>query len=1826
MAATDAFVIVVGGSGSLVLESLVHTANLSVFRDLKLHVLAIDMDGLDPNLQQAQDAVKRYNELAPYLPPKDGVDIQIDLHVMTWKPGGRHGHVDTLGKKFDESANNRDLIRVLYSESQAKQDVSHGFDGDAKLSAAFISHWLSEAENTHELQLFLRALEESKSNRLFVAGSCFGGMGAGMIAALSRYLQKNYPQFLTNEFSLGLLAIVPHMAFVTSGQPVSSAGWYQATAEALHRFVNPTDTSSEYSIYQHIFLLGADEPISTSVRQRDDHLSANPATVTSWYGCIAIRQFFSKAFAQNHSETQLHMAAHAYGSWGWDQFWPQRYPDLEKQNIIFLQAIIFYRAYIKPAFANYHRNPGNEDLDYWLSGLQEEQRVKFFGAMGALEQYMLRYVDWLWQMATHLPKPAVLNRVEQGHGADSERNKGRVYGSPAVQTAEGNFSERSDAMAKTETLAERGRQDQRLARKTSGRQRKRVDANTIELMRRAELLDVLSVVDCDLAEEAAESLTRSKFCNSTILCMLEQSGGRSKQPVTTVEKVQNQTQSELGVQFAGVSTVDGVGSMLVKYVGNVGAGTDGGRYINSEEVRSALISVFRTIAKDPRYKDALEAFRFLWTTLIKKIVSATNQSVGLTPAPHAPAPTTGIHRPSVMFTVPGGEPLLEMLPLTIGEFNPVGQGMRYMQAAVHRMDRYVLECPDRPDSLTLCNLFHARIAGECGECEMHKARNVWMCTLSIALLSAVLAEHYGQFTWQKLWISPDYLLPVNVGSAGKADANDLWVLFVQGHNAELPIAYINGLTHVALAAQLSGEALRSIGIAEDQAWPDFSQWLQRLSYQQKQLLRRRLAMKSMFGDHIYRPMIDQMIEAIDGANEPVDIEMREAWEESLLIGLMVRNTADCDISVVQLGADPSFEELPIWLSDPEHRSDCVEALILLGERPVGWLDKEQLLCTMANAAWFERDHKRCNDQMRKLIEIVNSARKPDTDLHTLVRHQLSVLKNSFHDAPVLKRLMKSFGADMTAKKISVKWVITKAHPDELDLSKGPFRALRRMTYQTGEPEQLFSTYLLYTGGDDLVKGMLEQRTLSGIPYHIIRPTGIFGASLLTSETEYTLTCIPKHQDDDTLLFHTEIVACDRDIRYSAAKDYTGNHIISLDERQTIPCVALWANVADRAMPGWRIYYVFVCIHGNESGDFAVQAYDTQDGPIGPHKYIHSKHTRGKEKYWWSIFECGSRPKYLLLSRHGQSAGMLPLQGMSLPEAVGSNHPSKSAILAIDFGASSSIAAYRLNEDNYNEIFSMNHNGLLWLLNQKAGLPAANRFFIGNQLFTCLAPKEKFFAVQTIFRTNERITGDAAMRDAEYLDGNIIDLTSETDEGDAAIQYGFKSIRVASAVADDPKENDEDMNLRITRVFIKQFLHFCLLSLRLNNARKLDVYFATPLVLTYGAINPLGNAFINITKEVASRAGYNVEQDVNIHVLSESCAVGAFFYQKAQSSIEKSPGIFTLDIGGGTSDYSFWMKQTRDVNPNACCSNLLGGRELLSRTLCKSIERNHLMDDFIQSLEQQVMSRDPAAQKHKAGDIKKLIKKLKNLRSTNARRAILIDQWLDLLFLSHHQFMEKVLQSGSCGVLQSIISLGLLLLFWLANIVVYDVEKWDNVTAVGHYPKLFLAGHGANFYHMLPPWRHTVIANVFQKMGRPMLIVSDRGAAEQKTEVAMGLIHYSQLGKIVEGEDPQSRTSECGAGESQATTCCIHNHRDSILLNKQTTAESINDLLEKYADELQAHQNEEALGSAFHCLTSDTNKMSALKDMVEENARTLDGLNRSILNMRDQIMDGLGFSW
>lgn len=568
----------------------------------------------------------------------------------------------------------------------------------------------------------------------------------------------------------------------------------------------------------------------------------------------------------------------------------------------------------------------------------------------------------------------------------------------------------------------------------------------------------------------------------------------------------------------------------------------------------------------------------------------------------------------------------------------------------------------------------------------------------------------------------------------------------------------------------------------------------------------------------------------------------------------------------------------------------------------------------------------------------------------------------------------------------------------------------------------------------------------------------------------------------------------------------------------MPAVCYWPNgTASEGDVPWKIYYTYVHFHEKNAPVRFTSAIYNANGKSMTKNTLRVIRLEDKNltHYSWQTHASNVPPSFCTLEDNGQCVGSIMFGKPDTFPAL-----TRDAMLAIDFGTTMTTGAVLLDKNRKDYIITpifdqstlkwemLGDDGPLWSLNQ----------FIADQLNRAgtRGGTGAFFSAFARFTPQERVKEEPSAENDELPletpEANTSTLKPARPYAREQHQELFVDGHIYyygdSMYYDNPMGNQRFVGLKLKEMdvghdwaednismFLRQVLEMYLLYCRMNGARVKKILFAFPLAFRNGEQNIFREKIKALLTSLADNTGL---ETFELDIKNESQAVCAYFagIPKIQAAM-LDKGIITLDVGGGTTDYSYCMVNKDSGNLCEFHSNNMGGQRMLAEYAyqCKRRDQDKelsALDWFYEGLQQIADSGKNDAKT----DIEAFLTDLK-VQTVNSKENFVfcIDRFVSL----RHDLFSDVLQTATFHEQYTLLLFELTLLLWFGYLIGTRLRTADNTRDL----PIYLAGNGSNLFRLITKADFAAMETLICEQGQVHMAVvaSDR----PKREVAEGLL-------------------------------------------------------------------------------------------------------------------------
>lgn len=383
------FVIAGGGTGAKIVESLTHLCAAGL-APRNTHVLLVDTDSTNGNLQRAVRTAKAYSALQEYPwsvqttakhskfnPFESGESVGTHLFTTDLRIYKLTDPLSTvIGGGLDTAVGDNDdlqqVLELFYDESERKAKCDDGFRARPNLGCLHLTDHLNQALlDNNEARNFLSALANAASDAtspvpVVVTASVFGGTGASLIPVAKGCVeealgQTNGSMVDVDRLQWSAVKMLPHYQPKHRKKSVDPDRFLLDTASAL-QFYSKVYRTQESEMYDGVYVVGSDRPGRNRV---EPHLGsedqANPSYVEEMLAGLAMLDAANRVDDHTAEPVRIFMPDDTSAAIQWG--------DLPYRNATQLRERMGYLLHLG---AFHLREGGKEELTYGMDRLIDE--------------------------------------------------------------------------------------------------------------------------------------------------------------------------------------------------------------------------------------------------------------------------------------------------------------------------------------------------------------------------------------------------------------------------------------------------------------------------------------------------------------------------------------------------------------------------------------------------------------------------------------------------------------------------------------------------------------------------------------------------------------------------------------------------------------------------------------------------------------------------------------------------------------------------------------------------------------------------------------------------------------------------------------------------------------------------------------------------------------------------------------------------------------------------------------------------------------------------------------------------------------------------------------------------------------------------------------------------------------------------------------------------------------------------------------------------------------------------------------------------------------
>ena len=401
---------------------------------------------------------------------------------------------------------------------------------------------------------------------------------------------------------------------------------------------------------------------------------------------------------------------------------------------------------------------------------------------------------------------------------------------------------------------------------------------------------------------------------------------------------------------------------------------------------------------------------------------------------------------------------------------------------------------------------------------------------------------------------------------------------------------------------------------------------------------------------------------------------------------------------------------------------------------------------------------------------------------------------------------------------------------------------------------------------------------------------------------------------------------------------------------TFPYISLWPNVKFDDESQWHFYQLGIFktdmiypdpkllnerikrnVKKSEAPEFAFKVFSNKGNQV-----VESTITANMpEMKPWKVYDSNQAIQYMTLAYkpdpHAATAydcgAIIIDQTNAVTQGKGGNGVYK---IGLDFGTTNTNCYYK-SPGQAAEAVPSSSEYLLNVTNPPSAGRASdisNFCWVGGQNMSSKNSKI-FTAAQYYGEPN------IAVNDLQpYVHGKIIDLNQNVLNKFAEWENSMNHYGIYLNLKFDCADNEQMARI----IFIEQLMINALLKGRIENANDFEIYISYPYEAVFDGVR---DDWQNTIKE---KLGAVVGDPglIGIYRMTEAAAVGNYFPDQTAGM---PYGI--IDIGGGTSDFSFWKQENGTNTMFASASFKYAGNKLISRSLYQVFYRSKNKNKLVQ---------------------------------------------------------------------------------------------------------------------------------------------------------------------------------------------------------------------------------------------------------------------------------------
>ena len=306
------YVFYVGGSGSKMLEALLHAAAAGVFNvtGAPVNTVIVDLDETGGNLKRAKDLIRIYKDVRKSIggrEEKEGsadIGFRTDFKLYALTAVEKRAMDGILALPSTTIGDNREIARALYTDYELEMSYQRGFYGHPNVGAHFFASQLPNLPDNHDftevIDKIRQELVKGGRPRILLAGSIFGGTGASAIPSIAKYIRQltdlnpdpDARRTVGGGAVIGAMLLLPYFA-TTKGDGVIDYTQFEPKAKAaLEYYAKEGVGYGDNKVFNAIYMVGSQDKVVYSYCTGGSEQN-NAAHLVDFLGAEAVSHFLT---------------------------------------------------------------------------------------------------------------------------------------------------------------------------------------------------------------------------------------------------------------------------------------------------------------------------------------------------------------------------------------------------------------------------------------------------------------------------------------------------------------------------------------------------------------------------------------------------------------------------------------------------------------------------------------------------------------------------------------------------------------------------------------------------------------------------------------------------------------------------------------------------------------------------------------------------------------------------------------------------------------------------------------------------------------------------------------------------------------------------------------------------------------------------------------------------------------------------------------------------------------------------------------------------------------------------------------------------------------------------------------------------------------------------------------------------------------------------------------------------------------------------------------------------------------------------------------------